>query len=35
MRALYFGLARPKGAVTELEWQIFLRDEVISGFPTR
>jgi hypothetical protein len=23
---LYFGLARPKGAVTELEWQIFLRD---------
>ena len=30
---LYFGLARPKGAVTELEWQIFLRDEVTSRFP--
>ena len=30
---LYFGLARPKGAVTELEWQIFLRDEVTTRFP--
>jgi hypothetical protein len=30
---LYFGLARPKGAVTELEWQIFLRDEVTMRFP--
>src|SRR5688572_21388870 len=30
---LYFGLARPKGSVTELEWQIFLRDEVTSRFP--
>jgi len=30
---LYFGLARPKGAVTELEWQIFLRDEVTKRFP--
>jgi hypothetical protein len=30
---LYFGLARPKGAVTELEWQMFLRDEVTSRFP--
>jgi hypothetical protein len=30
---LYFGLARPKGAVTELEWQLFLRDEVTSRFP--
>ena len=30
---LYFGLARPKGAVTELEWQIFLRDEVTARFP--
>ena len=30
---LYFGLARPKGAVTELEWQIFLRDEVTRRFP--
>ena len=30
---LYFGLARPKGAVTELEWQVFLRDEVTSRFP--
>jgi hypothetical protein len=30
---LYFGLARPKGAVTELEWQLFLRDEVTKRFP--
>ena len=30
---LYFGLARPKGSVTELEWQMFLRDEVTSRFP--
>jgi Protein of unknown function (DUF3574) len=30
---LYFGLARPKGTVTELEWQIFLRDEVTRRFP--
>src|SRR4029450_1273150 len=30
---LYFGLARPKGAVTELEWQLFLRDEGTSRFP--
>ena len=30
---LYLGLARPKGAVTELEWQLFLRDEVTSRFP--
>jgi hypothetical protein len=30
---LYFGLARPKGAVTELEWQLFLRDEVTRRFP--
>ncbi len=30
---LYFGLARPKGSVTELEWQIFLRDEVTKRFP--
>jgi hypothetical protein len=30
---LYFGLARPKGAVSELEWQIFLRDEVTTRFP--
>jgi hypothetical protein len=30
---LYFGLARPKGSVTELEWQIFLRDEVTARFP--
>lgn len=31
---LYFGLARPKGAVSELEWQIFLRDEVTPLFPS-
>ena len=30
---LYFGLARPKGSVTELEWQLFLRDEVTNRFP--
>jgi Protein of unknown function (DUF3574) len=30
---LYFGLARPKGSVTELEWQMFLRDEVTKRFP--
>lgn len=30
---LYFGLARPKGSVSELEWQVFLRDEVTSRFP--
>jgi hypothetical protein len=30
---LYFGLARPKGSVTELEWQMFLRDEVTTRFP--
>lgn len=30
---LYFGTARPKGSVSELEWQLFLRDEVTSRFP--
>ena len=30
---LYFGLARPKGTVSELEWQMFLRDEVTARFP--
>src|SRR5262249_52145929 len=30
---LYFGTARPKGSVTELEWQLFLRDEVTKRFP--
>jgi hypothetical protein len=30
---LYFGGARPKGAVSELEWQLFLRDEVTPRFP--
>jgi hypothetical protein len=30
---LYFGLARPNGSVSELEWQVFLRDEVTSRFP--
>ena len=30
---LYFGSAKPKGSVSELEWQIFLRDEVTSRFP--
>ena len=30
---LYFGGARPKGSVSELDWQLFLRDEVTSRFP--
>ena len=30
---LYFGLARPAGAVSELEWQLFLRDQVTARFP--
>jgi hypothetical protein len=30
---LYFGTTRPTGAVSELEWQIFLRDEVTQRFP--
>jgi hypothetical protein len=30
---LYFGLQRPKGAVSELDWQMFLRDEVTPRFP--
>lgn len=30
---LYFGLGRPTGMVSELEWQLFLRDEVTSRFP--
>jgi hypothetical protein len=30
---LYFGLGRPKGTVSELEWQLFLRDEVTARFP--
>ena len=30
---LYFGTSRPKGSVSELEWQLFLRDEVTARFP--
>ena len=30
---LYFGMARPKGSVSELEWQLFLRDDVTPRFP--
>ena len=30
---LYFGTARPKGSVSELEWQLFLRDDVTTRFP--
>ena len=30
---LYFGLSRPTGSISELEWQIFLRDEVTPRFP--
>jgi hypothetical protein len=32
---LYFGLSRPKGSVSELDWQIFLRDQVTKRFPDR
>jgi hypothetical protein len=30
---LYFGRTRPNGSVSELEWQMFLRDEVTQRFP--
>jgi hypothetical protein len=30
---LYFGLGRTKGMVSELEWQLFVRDEVTPRFP--
>lgn len=30
---LYFGGARPKGSVSELDWQLFLRDEITLRFP--
>ena len=30
---LYFGRTRPHGSVSELEWQMFLRDEVTQRFP--
>ncbi|MFM8534351.1 MAG: DUF3574 domain-containing protein [Acidimicrobiia bacterium] len=30
---LYFGTMRPNGAVSDLEWQLFLRDEVTQRFP--
>jgi hypothetical protein len=30
---LYFGTTRPTGAVSDLEWQLFLRDEVTQRFP--
>jgi hypothetical protein len=30
---LFFGLSKPKGSVSELEWQLFLRDEVTPRFP--
>jgi hypothetical protein len=30
---LYFGRARPKGSVSELEWRMFLRDEATRRFP--
>jgi hypothetical protein len=31
--SLYFGTMKPKGTVSELEWQLFLRDEVTRRFP--
>ena len=30
---LYFGMGKPNGTVSELEWQEFLRDEVTPRFP--
>lgn len=30
---LYFGTNRPTGSVSELEWQMFLRDDVTARFP--
>jgi hypothetical protein len=30
---LYFGMSRPTGAVSELDWQLFVRDEVTPRFP--
>ena len=30
---LYFGMGKPNGSVSELEWQVFLRDEVTPRFP--
>jgi hypothetical protein len=30
---MYFGLTRPSGAVSEAEWQAFLRNEVTPRFP--
>ena len=30
---LYFGTTRPTGTVSELEWQLFVRDEVTTRFP--
>jgi hypothetical protein len=30
---LYFGTNRPTGTVSELDWQIFVRDEVTTRFP--
>ena len=30
---LYFGLARPAGTVSEVEWQSFLREQVTPQFP--
>lgn len=33
--SLYFGMTRPNGGpvVTDLEWQLFLRDEITARFP--
>jgi hypothetical protein len=30
---LYFGTNRPTGTVSELDWQLFVRDEVTTRFP--
>jgi hypothetical protein len=30
---LYFGLARPKGTISEKQWKLFVREEVTPRFP--
>jgi hypothetical protein len=30
---LYFGMARPRGTISEKEWKMFVRDEVTPRFP--
>src|SRR3712207_3136364 len=30
---LYFGLARPKGTISEKQWKLFVREEITPRFP--